>query len=91
MRRNKDMIAGMAESAVKPPGRRAGELAVLAAFYCVFVFAIPRPDSIPADGWRLTGLFLATILGSILEPVPGGAVVLIAVALAPLVDRKSVV
>ena len=34
------------------------------------------------EGWRLLGIFLATILGLILQPVPGGALVLLAMTLA---------
>lgn len=79
----------MAETRHKPPKRIAGEFAVLAAFYCCFVFLLPRPQTVTPDGWRLAGLFLTTIIGSILEPVPGGAVVLMAVTLAPLIGGMS--
>ena len=33
-------------------------------------------------GWRLFGIFAATIAGLILQPVPGGALVLLAVTMA---------
>ncbi len=36
------------------------------------------------EGWRLTGIFLAAVGGSILQPVPAGALVLIAITLASI-------
>lgn len=59
--------------------------AALAAVYAAVVYLVPWPESVKPGGAQLTGLFLATIVGSILEPVPAGAIVLLAVALAPLV------
>lgn len=56
--------------------------AILIAIYLVVAFLLPRPDTVKPEGWRLTGLFAATIAGLILQPIPGGALVLIAVALA---------
>ncbi len=80
----------MAEAAPKTPKRIAIEFAALAVFYCGFVFLLPRPASVAADAWRLTALFLATVLGSILQPVPGGAVVLLAITLAPLLGGMKI-
>src|SRR5262249_4866713 len=57
-------------------------MAILVAVYCVIVYVIPRPDAVKPAGWRLTGIFLATIAGSIIEPLPAGALVLMAVTLA---------
>jgi divalent anion:Na+ symporter, DASS family len=45
-------------------------------------FVIPKPAAVSDAGWRLTGIFLAAIAGSIIRPIPGGALVLIAVTLA---------
>ena len=56
--------------------------AILVAVYLVVVFAIPRPAAVKPEGWRLTGIFAATIVGSIIDPIPAGALVL-----AFLVDR----
>lgn len=60
------------------------KLAVLAGIFGAFVFLVPRPEALTPGAWRLAGLFLATVAGLILQPVPGGAVVLLAVTLAPL-------
>lgn len=57
----------------------------LAALYIVIVFVIPRPAEIRPEGWRLFGLFVATVAGLIAQPIAGGALVLVAVTLAPIV------
>src|SRR3984885_3227244 len=56
----------------------------LAAVYCAVVYLIPKPDAVKPEGWRLTGIFIATIAGCIIQPIPGGALVLLAVTLAAL-------
>jgi DASS family divalent anion:Na+ symporter len=40
---------------------------------------LPIPSGITPESWRLLAIFLATILGSIVRPVPGGAMVLLSV------------
>jgi DASS family divalent anion:Na+ symporter len=60
------------------------KLAILAGIFCAFVFLAPRPETLTPGAWRLAGLFLATVAGLILQPVPGGAVVLLAITIAPL-------
>jgi divalent anion:Na+ symporter, DASS family len=40
-----------------------------------------RPDQIEPWGWRLLAIFVPTILGLMLRPLPGGALVLLAVTL----------
>lgn len=51
---------------------------------------IPVPEGITVQSWRLLAIFLATIIGSILRPVPSGAVVLIGVAMLPLTGALPV-
>jgi len=43
------------------------------------VMAFPPPAGVTAKGWQLLAIFLATIVGSILRPLPAGAVVLLGV------------
>ncbi|MGA3202812.1 MAG: DASS family sodium-coupled anion symporter, partial [Bryobacteraceae bacterium] len=62
----------------------------LAAVYCAFVYLIPRPAAVNPAGWRLTGIFIATIAGCILQPIPGGALVLLAVTLAAIFGGLTV-
>ena len=44
------------------------------------ILAIPVPEGIAAKSWRLLALFLGTIVGSIVRPVPAGAIVFLGVA-----------
>src|SRR5580698_8481345 len=64
--------------------RTARGMLALAAVYCAVVYLIPKPAAVKPEGWRLTGIFIATIAGSIIQPIPGGALVLLAVTLAAL-------
>src|SRR5881396_317020 len=54
-------------------------LVVIAIYFAVQL--APRPVAIKPEGWRLLGIFAATIGGLILRPIAGGAIVLIAVTL----------
>ena len=65
-----------------PDFRRSltGGLIVIGLY--VAVQLLPRPAAVKPEGWRLLGIFVATIGGLILQPIPGGALVLIAVTLA---------
>ncbi len=44
------------------------------------VLAFPVPNGISPQAWRLLAIFIATIAGSILRPLPGGAMVLLGVS-----------
>lgn len=47
---------------------------------CILLFALlPRPADVTPQAWRLLAIFLATIIGSILRPVPSAAIVLLGV------------
>ena len=72
-----------------PLGRNTG-LAILVAIYLIVVFLIPRPVQIRPESWRLLGIFAAAIAGLILQPIPGGAVVLVAVTLASLTGALTI-
>lgn len=54
------------------------------------VYVLPRPESVKPEGWRLVGLFLATVAGLILEPIPGGALVLLAVVLSAVIAGQTI-
>jgi DASS family divalent anion:Na+ symporter len=66
------------------PKRMARGFAVLLVVYLVVVYALPWSAAVKPSGRHVTGLFLATIAGSILEPIPAAALVLIAITLAGL-------
>ena len=45
----------------------------------ILVLAFPTPDGISTESWRLFAIFTATIVGSIIRPVPAGAVVFLGI------------
>lgn len=52
-------------------------------------FVIPVPDGLPVLGWRLSGVYFATILAIILKPFPLPVVLLSGVALAGVVISQT--
>src|SRR5438105_352261 len=50
----------------------------------------PPPSGITSQSWRLLAIFVATIIGSIVRPVPGGAMVLIGVSTIALTGTLPV-
>lgn len=74
----------MAEAKEQSGRQVAARMAILIALYFAVTLLLPRPESVSPAGWRLTGLFAATVAGLILQPLPGGALVLLAITLAPL-------
>jgi hypothetical protein len=61
----------------------AGKWAVVLA--CAFAIAlVPVPEGVTPQSWRLLAIFAATIVGSIVRPVPGAAVVLLGVTATAL-------
>jgi DASS family divalent anion:Na+ symporter len=52
---------------------------------CAFGIAlVPVPQGVTPQSWRLLAIFVATIVGSILRPVPGGAMVLLGITATAL-------
>jgi DASS family divalent anion:Na+ symporter len=54
------------------------------------VLLFPVPAGITSQSWHLLAIFVATIVGSIVRPVPGGAVVLMGVAALALTGTLPV-
>lgn len=48
------------------------------------IWLIPVPSDITPQSWRLLAIFVATIIGSIVRPLPGSAMVLIGIAVVAL-------
>ena len=63
----------------KPLWFRLGKWALVLGSALVILLA-PRPEGITPNSWGLFAIFVATIVGSIVRPLPGGAVVLLGVA-----------
>ncbi len=52
-------------------------LLVLVAIYILIAHVLPRPAAMEPGGWRATAIFVATMAGMMLRPLPGAALVLI--------------
>jgi divalent anion:Na+ symporter, DASS family len=54
------------------------------------ILLIPVPEGITKTSWRLLAIFAATITGSIVQPIPGGAMVLVGVTAVALTGAMPV-
>lgn len=45
----------------------------------VGIFLLPTPEGVSREAWALLAIFIATIVGSIVQPLPGSAMVLLGV------------
>lgn len=54
------------------------------------IWYLPHPTGIDVKAWHLFAIFVATILGLILQPLPMGAVVLIGVITSALTETLSI-
>jgi DASS family divalent anion:Na+ symporter len=50
----------------------------------VLIAAIPRPAGVSVNAWNLLAIFMATVAGLTLQPIPGGAIVLLGVSASVL-------
>src|SRR5437763_9475233 len=80
-----------AKTAASPPPRRSLIVrwgAVLLAG--LIIFLLPHPSEITAQSWLLLAIFVATIVGMIVQPMPGGAMVLLGVSALALTGALPV-
>jgi DASS family divalent anion:Na+ symporter len=54
------------------------------------ILVIPRPEGVTVQSWRLLAIFAATITGSIVQPIPGAAIVLLGVTALTLFNVMKV-
>src|ERR671913_1600336 len=59
---------------------RYGRLAVLLIVYAVVAYLISPPASVTPQGWRLFAIFVAVIVGQMLQPISSAAVVMLGLA-----------
>lgn len=62
---------------------------ILIALFCA-ILLLPRPENVKPEGWRLFAIFATTVAGLILQPIPGGALVLIAVTLSSMIGGLTI-
>ena len=70
-------------------GVRIGRL-IATVLVAVVIWFLPFPAGIDPKAWHLFAIFVATILGLILQPLPMGAVVLIGVISTALTETLSI-
>ena len=77
-----ELSAEVSPSGDTPAPQLRGKLVRWAVILGVgFAIALaPIPTGITVESWRLLAIFAATIVGSILRPIPGGAMVLLGVS-----------
>jgi DASS family divalent anion:Na+ symporter len=73
----------------RPAHRLPGIKFGIAAGLGVIIWFLPAPDGVTADAWHLFAIFVATIMGIVLEPLPMGAVALFGIAAATLTRTLS--
>ena len=79
-------MPGNATPSGMPDFRRlAGAVAIGLAVY----WLLPRPESVTEEGWRLLGVFSSAIAGLVLRPLPGGAVLFLALVAAVWADTMT--
>lgn len=66
---------------------RAARLAALLFVYLLVAHVIPAPEGVTPAGWRTTAVFLATIAGLMLQPLPQAAIVVVGVTMFVLVGN----
>src|SRR5512139_608793 len=59
------------------PATRLARLGALVALFLVVAFLVPHPASVTPQGWRLFAIFLSVIVGMMIEPLPGAALVVV--------------
>lgn len=62
----------------------------LVLLYLLIAYLLPRPAAVKQDAWQLFAVFAATVAGLILQPVAGGAMVLIGVVFSALVGGLTI-
>ncbi len=62
----------------------------LVLVYVLIAYVLPKPAGVKQEAWQLFGVFAATVGGLILQPVPGGAMVLIGVVASAVVGGLTI-
>ena len=56
----------------------------------VVIAAIPRPADVTVQAWNLLAIFVATVAGLTVQPIPGGAIVLLDVSASVLLGVQPI-
>ena len=63
-------------------------IAVIAA--AALILVLPRPAAVTPEAWRILAIFAATMTGLVLQPIPGGAIVFLAVCVVAVSGLATV-
>jgi divalent anion:Na+ symporter, DASS family len=69
-------LSAPSRSTPQPVGVRPRRLALVVAVG-LLVWALPRPDVVDPRAWRLFAIFVMTVVGVVVQPLPMGAVALV--------------
>ena len=73
---------------------KSGLSPLVRGIICILILAIiwfiPNPEGVSVEAWRLLAIFVATIAGLILQPIPMGAVVLLGMILTVLFGVRTI-
>ncbi|MBI4471200.1 MAG: DASS family sodium-coupled anion symporter [Acidobacteria bacterium] len=77
-------------SPIDTPAIKPGvSVAIIAFIALVILFAIPRPETVTPQGWRMLAIFVCTVVALMLRPIAGGAAVLIGVVASILTQAQT--
>lgn len=62
----------------------------LVLIYVLIVYGLAKPAAVKQEAWQLFAVFVCTVAGLILQPVPGGAMVLIGVVFSAVVGGLTI-
>ena len=62
----------------------------LAAGVGVVIWCLPAPERVNPEAWHLLAIFVATVVGIVLEPLPMGAVAVLGIAATTLTGTLSI-
>ncbi len=63
---------------------------IICVLILIVIWVIPNPDGVSVEAWRLLAIFVATIAGLILQPIPMGAVVLLGMTLTVITEVRTI-
>lgn len=65
---------------------KSGFLFILTVLIGVLIWLLPRPEGVTEQGWNIFAIFIATILGIILKPLPMGSIALISLTVSTITN-----
>lgn len=79
----------MSETRSQPASSRLARLCV-AVGLGVAIWLVPAPEGVKAEAWHLFAIFIATVAGIMLEPLPMGAVAVLGVTATTLTGTLTI-